>query len=146
MKIIDLWFCKTFYSLFLFLFCDIYKMPCCIFYVKHKWAAECVFIFIFFSFSTQCSNDVAAGEASGPGGVWSGLPVLRCGYWEGAGCQTGPVWPGESWDQQGETLTRIVQPFMLSQRQNAWLSRAFLFSLSATVENISTIAYGMLPL
>ncbi len=101
-----------------------------------------LYILFFVFFSTQRSSYVAAGEASGPRSVWSGLPVLRCGYWEGTGCQASPVWSWESWDQQGETLTRIVQLFSFSQRHDAWLSCAFLFFRSL----FSTIVYGMLPL
>ena len=41
--------------------------------------------------SPQCSNDVEAGQAAGPGGVWEGLPVLRCGHGTGAGRQAGGV-------------------------------------------------------
>lgn len=56
-------------------------------------------------FSTQCSKDMAAWEAPGPGSVWSGLPVLRRGYWQRAGGQAGPLRSRESRDQQGEMPT-----------------------------------------
>lgn len=49
------------------------------------------------------SNQLAAWKAAGPRSLWTCVPLLRCRYWTWTGGQTGPVWSGESRDQQGKS-------------------------------------------